>query len=601
MSESFSPEEDAEPSSLYSTVFLSHRDLSLQVPINFVTQPGVSFRSACFPQHKFEDDAAGDCLSNLLSGGYRRLVIDLFWDQGRQVWSFCPAQISSSASAKPTPRALPSVQAPSGMPSGLASVTPSSLGGALPSMVPVPNSPDLPLISIGPYSCTKTINLSVLISLLFSYIETTQNTLNAHLIYIVLNIHAAASSTAPSDPAPRPTVLPNTTNQLGNLFDANLTNYIYGPSKLVSDRADLNNSWYEAPAEYRPLGDYYSTSKAADGIVSTEDGWPSESYIEFWRSRRLLLSWGTIDPQMANYNFGADDAVIYPSGFIENLQDHITVNSTGGVETGCFLPTSINDDINSEANASWAVASDVEGFDYPTAPDSPLDPLFNLASNLTNCGISPVLNTTLLNQTALQNFLPYQNYSYSTIWSWAPGEPRNSSDQNDIFRCAASNLALDGHWTVEDCSQKLYASCQAIGQPYNWTTTSYQISYSFAGQACPDSYAFAVPRTALENAYLTRVMRRQGRSKVWVNFNSLNVKFCWVTEGANATCPYSTTALEDAAEKIDVLVPSIAAVIVLVVTALTIFVKAAGNRTSRKRTRRGRRAGNGYVYEGVPS
>ncbi|RFU35633.1 hypothetical protein B7463_g636, partial [Scytalidium lignicola] len=614
MSESFTPEADAVPSSIYSTVFLSERDLSLQVPINFVTHPGVSFRSACFPRNQFEDDAAGDCLSNLLSGGYRRLVIDLFWDQGRQVWSFCPVQLSTSALSRLSPRALSSLQAtqvttdaPSMSFSALiettlstASASASSLGGSLPSMVPVPDSPDLPAISIGPYTCTKTVNMSVLISLLFSYIETTQNTLSAHLIYVVLNIHAAASRTAPLDPAPQPSILPNSSNQLGNIFDTNLTNYIYGPSKLAADRANLNDSWYLAPVDYRPLDYYYTSHKDQNDIVSTEDGWPSESYIEFWKSRRLLLSWGTIDPQMTKYDFAADDGVIFPSGYTENIQDRVTANNSGGVEAGCFLPKNINDDI-SAANASWAVADNIQGFSYPTTSSSPLDPLFYLSSNLTSCGISPMLNTTLLNRTALEDFSPYQNFSYSTFWSWAPGEPRNSSDDNDLLRCASSNLALDGRWTVNDCSQKLYAACRAVGQPYNWTTTSYQISYSFATQACPDSYTFSVPRTALENSYLTRAMMRQQRDKVWVNFNSLNVKFCWVTEGANATCPYSTTALEDAVLKTDVLVPTIAAVIVLIVTALTIFVKAAGNRNNRKRTRRRREAGNGYVYEGVPS
>jgi hypothetical protein len=43
-------------------------------------------------------------------------------------------------------------------------------------------------------------------------------------------------------------------------------------------------------------------------------------------------------------------------------------------------------------------------------------------------------------------------------------------------------------------------------------------------------------------------------------------------------------------------------VVVLIVTALTVFVKCAGNRKVRKRTKnRTRRAENGFVYEGVPS
>jgi len=43
----------------------------------------------------------------------------------------------------------------------------------------------------------------------------------------------------------------------------------------------------------------------------------------------------------------------------------------------------------------------------------------------------------------------------------------------------------------------------------------------------------------------------------------------------------------------------VAAIIVLIITALTLFVKVAGNRRVRKRTKK--RADNGFVYEGVPS
>lgn len=46
-------------------------------------------------------------------------------------------------------------------------------------------------------------------------------------------------------------------------------------------------------------------------------------------------------------------------------------------------------------------------------------------------------------------------------------------------------------------------------------------------------------------------------------------------------------------------VPTVAAIIVLVISALTLFVKCAGYRKVRKRTRK--RADNGFIYEGVPS
>ena len=114
---------------------------------------------------------------------------------------------------------------------------------------------------------------------------------------------------------------------------------------------------------------------------------------------------------------------------------------------------------------------------------------------------------------------------------------------------------------MNDCSQKYYAACRAQNQPYNWTITSYPISYSYASAACPNSYNFAAPRTALENSYLAQAMRASHRDYdghgAWVDFNSLDVKGCWTSGGPNATCPYSDTlAQEDDLRKKYVLVNS---------------------------------------------
>jgi hypothetical protein len=154
---------------------------------------------------------------------------------------------------------------------------------------------------------------------------------------------------------------------------------------------------------------------------------------------------------------------------------------------------------------------------------------------------------TLLNSTVHDDYKPYQNFSYSTIWSWAPGEPKNytgssSSNFGSVFRCATSSVDLGGRWIVADCSQKYYVACRAYNQPYNWTVTTYLASYNFAAQACQDPYSFTVPRTALENSYLTQAMRSSHQEYdghgVLVDFNSLDFSGCWVTGGPNATSPY---------------------------------------------------------------
>lgn len=192
-----------------------------------------------------------------------------------------------------------------------------------------------------------------------------------------------------------------------------------------------------------------------------------------------------------------------------------------------------------------------------------LAPLISLAHNLTNCGISPHLNHTLLSSTAAQNSTPYLLYSNAGIWSWAPGQPTNDStsrgsnnndDNNDLYRCATTSVST-GLWSVSDCSTRLPAACRSVSHPYNWTVTSHDISYGSAAEACGNEYVFAAPMTALENAYLTKRIRESRRDgRVWVDFNALNIEACWVMGGPNAICPYGNGQGYDDLERRTILV-----------------------------------------------
>lgn len=566
--------------------------MGLQAPINFVTTPGVSLSAACFGNLRYEDDNSGDCLSNLLAIGFRRVEIDLFWDQGRHVWSFCPVAISVSI-ANAGPIAIESVfmgisarsplasdaasssplsilsqstssssssskgnfdrqvtsisSSSSGTPTiqtdSSSSTTGTTLGQSLPSISIIPNSPNAPLVSVGPYTCSSTIDLSTFLSQFLDYIQKTDNDVGASLLYVIINVHASANDSFPLEAAPAPSTLPQRRNLLSTLFSEYLSEYLYTPSDLASNRANINGSWYTVPEEFRPIDAFYSTHVNENNIASTEDGWPTEGYIELLNSKRLLLGFGSVAPQMSGYNFSGDHSTIFPSGYLQNSQLNVNATSSGHVTQGCYLRK--NTDNLSGANSSWATSSTISGFDYPTSPSSDLSPLLNLTSNLTSCGISPFLNVTLLNSTANENFTPYEQYSYATIWSWAPGEPKNQSSNEDVpnslFRCAFSKIDLGGRWVVNDCSTKSYASCRAHRQPYNWTITTYPIAYSFAEEACPDGYTFAVPRTALENSYLYQAVKAAERdydqNGVWIDFNSLKTQACWVS-GRNTDCPY---------------------------------------------------------------
>ncbi|RDL33645.1 Uncharacterized protein BP5553_08013 [Venustampulla echinocandica] len=637
MSETYSPDPGAVPQSPYGTVFLSQRDLGLRIPINYVTSPGVSLTAACFSDMKYVDDDFNDCFSNLLAVGFRRFEIDLYWDQGSGMWSLCPVATSSSiqqralvshtpltvfsASLTAPTLAIEQTLSPSSVlnarqvtttnPSSpfpatsmISEPSTTSLGDTSSSSASLPNNPSASLISAGRYVCTTSIDISVFIHQLLDYFQQSQNTLDAHLLYVFLNMHAALSNTAQPQSAPTTTSLPDSSNLLGNHFSGNLSAFLYTPNDLRLDRANLNDSWYTVTERYRPIEDYYSVTKGEHDIVSTEDGWPSEGFVEFSRGKRLLLGWGTVDAEMAGYDLGNDSKTIFAKDYIQNIRTDFAANSSGGPTIGCFLQST--DDL-SQVNSSWAAAT-IPPSDYPTATSGDITPLLTLATNTTNCGISPILNLTLLNSTAHENYRPYQSFSYATIWSWAPGEPKNytssGSTAGSMFRCATVNPNLAGRWVVADCSQEYYAACRSKNHSYNWTISDNPTSYYSALEACPADYVFSPPRTALENSYLNQAVRKTARDYgnhgIWVDFNCLEVQGCWSTGGENATCVYSDFSSENPyLRKKYILVATIATVIVLVITALTIFVKAVGNRKSRRRSKK--RIDNGLVYEGVPS
>lgn len=550
--------------------------------MNFVTSPAVSLSAACFASNRFEDANSADCISNLLAVGFRRLSIDLYYDEGRALWSFCPVALptsissvtSVSAATQPTRSSLSvtatSVGTPSSTPSASLSQrqenesltqTPTSsdlptefssatgsvnaLNGssissseALPSISPYLEDPDTPLVSIGPYTCTTSINLSTLITQLRDYFVRTDDTVNASLLYVYFNLHAASPTASPLASASAPTKFPGEYGLLGSVFRQSISDWIYTPDDLAANRRDVNGTWLTVSERYRPADEFYNVMLNEFDQGTTEDGWPSESYIEFSRRKRLLLSWGTIDPQMSGYNFSGDASTIFHRDFTQRPVN-VSITPTNQVLSGCFLRPSTEDIQVAAVNSSWATTS-ASGLSNPTSPGSDLTPLLNLTSSLISCGISPVLNTTLLNVTARQDFRPYQAFVYSSIWSWAPTEPQsfNSSGDDTIRRCALTSTSRQGRWIVEDCNRDHFAACRASRQPYNWTISTNTVSYESAEDACPTDYEFAAPRTALENSFLTQAMNVGNKVDSWVDFNSIDRPDCWVMGGADAECPY---------------------------------------------------------------
>lgn len=637
------------------TPLQAQRDAEIRIPINFVTSPGVSVSAACFANNRYEDYATVTCISNLLTAGFRRLHIDLYWDAGRRRWSFCPVSLPTpeeatsghtiAANAISARHASPTIQAAT--PSNVAvsevtqfnpppnhkqitarqledSVIASVLADTsestettvqkatavvsletsgtrpiaiLPTSVP-PGTGEI-LFSIGPYVCSGTGATDILNELLSSYLKMTDNTLEAVMEIIILNIHASSPIATPLAPAMTPDAddLPSPGALLGQFFQTNMSSFLYTPPILLSDRSDLNGTWSNAGSALIPEDAYFNNETNAQGNEVSSDGWPSPSITEFTgdNHQRLLFGFGQIDPQMSGYNLSGEATTIFPPGYLEN-RTIVVQEPDGSIASGCiYNPNSTR---LSSANSSWAVASvSFEALSNADYRISHFNGTLPSVGNMTSCGISPFLNHTLANTTADVDIVPYLHFAVSSIWAWEWEQPSVYVNGTNDACAVLVPTSPTSRWQTAECNGSHYAACRVDGLPHLWNISTSANNYTLVGDSCPPNSSFDVPRTALENRYLAEAYRASkvpnASEPLWVNLNSLDVQFCWVS-GVNTTCPYDVPTNNRA----QIYVPTVAGVIILVITALLIVVKCGANRAHSKRKRKGE---NGWDYEGVPS
>jgi hypothetical protein len=477
-------------------------------------------------------------------------------------------------------------------------------------------SDDGTLLKVGEYICSTQLDFHQFLDVLYGHFVNTEDNLNATIKYIILNVHAASSVSASSDydATPSQDNLPQGNNLLSSLISANNSQYLYTPQLLEDQRSDLNKptSWFTVRQSITPDSTFYQVDRSSNNIVSTPDGWPSESVVEFARARRMLAGFGHIDREMQGYDVSLDASTIFAPGYLQDDRN-ITLANNGSVTSGCFFNSDLDEPSVANANSSWATSNNLA---LNPALDATLDISLAQASNITACGISPILNTTLSSATADTNPLPYKSYVQSTIWSWAANEPKNldanaqatdaddddNSDAPEIaYRCAALN-ATSSHWQSQDCSASHHAACLVSDAgPYAFEISESSAAYAKAENACRNGISFAAARSALENAFLTHAWRTYRAEHgvedelLWVDFNDLDIAGCWVI-GQNSTCPYQEQQIGGGRR---VVVPVVAAVIVFVLAILTVFIKCASNRRNTRRRRK--RVDDGWDYEGVPS
>lgn len=639
MSLIYDPSPGAELDAHWTTVYLSTRDAGARIPIDFGTHPGVHLTRACFSNGVYDDIPAQTCISNLLASQFRRIIVDLYWDNINRQFNFCPVELppltgNSTSGYSVDASAVASITATTSSDPGALASTPSdgavedallfgkrqvtggnsttnldsSTASSTASDASIPTSTGVAgteLMELGPYKCSVDLNLGSIMSLYEDFFDQTSTTIHAQIHYLTINLHAASPFTAPSQPANAPmhARLPQADELIGVQFQSALPEELYSPAELQYDRANLNKSWFRDDYQMKTDTSYFQTSSEGDRVTTTQDGWPGAEWVVLTDHRRLILGWGQVDPQMEAYNFQGDADNVFPPGHLGSGHA-VAVGNAGDVVSGCFHEP--GETTIQRVNSSWAFA--VANQTNPAA-------LYQLAQNLTACGISPILNVSLGNLAAQDNLGIYQKFARSAVFGWAPGEPRNVSESNEAstdsqtdYGCAVvdSTSSYRGRWRREKCQNKHRVACRIADEPYAWRLSTIEVPFDAAYAACPASTKFDLPRTGLENTYLARQIVNTSTdsddansilSGVWIDFNSLDQDNCWVTGGPNATCPYNGDDAEEQAQR-EVLIPTIAALIVLILTVLTLLVKCNENRRNSRTRRRG---DNGWEYEGVPS
>lgn len=167
---------------------------------------------------------------------------------------------------------------------------------------------------------------------------------------------------------------------------------------------------------------------------------------------------------------------------------------------------------------------------------------------LRNCGYLPligldIISTTNANSKEEQDILFNQLVSLSNfnIWSWNGVHQPQSS-----YRCAVLDR---GGWRSEDCSNEHHVLCVSSQNASDFFVSANRANYTMSNSRCTElggssaEYNFTLPRAITQNVAIHSKIQELNNDlyPVWIDFNSLNVKDCWVTGGPNSLCPYTST------------------------------------------------------------
>ncbi|KAK9375132.1 uncharacterized protein V1513DRAFT_443828 [Lipomyces chichibuensis] len=567
----------------------SQRDLTLNVSIDQLVNLAINLNSVLLEPLNYTSDTLSN-FATIVRRGATRVFLDIYWNSRTRIWQLCPFIPDNSSSGF--------------------NVTASDS-----------NDNAIFVYDGKAYTCDTTITFSKFLSdvLRNQWIDSTDDNLNAQTIVLTMNLRSAKAAAIlgighegsdASKVNQATTSIPNlqsgsatstaasavntdiiTEDDFDNLavqIDNALRKYVYTPVMLNLDRSKAL-TWNDTGA--------------------SSQGWPLLENVLLKDFYRVLFSFGDIEVPRSEYDtnldadyiFSNDDIPYSGTGVISYTSKFSSSELNAITSPVCTISNGNDISITSTGAAlkpSWLIASDTSANPFSAAA----------MLQYMKCGFSPVLNATLGSSSDILQYVI--TALESSRWSWMAGQPTEQPDSTptngatpitggsgDVQRCAA---LTESGWAVENCYSKYKVACRVAKSPYNWTLSQKKVSYYDAIDACTGDTVLSLPRTALQNTML-QILRQSdvGSDPVWIDMNSIERANCWVSGGPGATCIYNSAHRESIA----VVVPTIAAVVVAVLLALTLCSKLLGwkqVKARRKRRRIVKKFGE-MEYDGVPS
>lgn len=340
---------------LLRLVLRTQRDLAYNTSIDRILWPAINLSAAYFNNNNFSTSMINN-IPSLLVMGYRRLVVDLYWDESRGAWQLCPVQYPVPASPQPnsTTTSSTNITSPTSLSSAhsenlITTITSTSTSTATTQTLAkraVPNAFDESILSnsdiiISNITCPRDTYLHFFFNLLSNYtyfISRTQDPTLTDLLFLVLNLHDFGYYNLTS--VNTSSVPLNQTDKFVSSFSSVLSdifkNNIYTPTNLTADRADLANSFNTTGEPY--FSSFENTTTNPPTFYTTT-GWPNWGYLVS-KDVRIIVSFGTVNMSAnTTYNITTDlDVVFAPEALNAGLgMANLTVENWPD-PTNCSVP-----------------------------------------------------------------------------------------------------------------------------------------------------------------------------------------------------------------------------------------------------------------------